>query len=250
MLNSPLPIPALARPLILAALALAAAIWPGGAPALAGENPVVVELFTSQGCSSCPPADRYLGKLAKRKDVIALSFHVNYWDYIGWPDPFASRETTQRQRDYSQTLKQRYVYTPELIVDGQAHSSRPADIERRIAEARGRQKLAVAFGKGAQGMRAITIPAGEFSGRASVWLVFYDAKRATKILRGENRGQTLDYYNVVRELRHIGTWTGQALTIPISFDEAESAGRGGCAVIVQEGRTGRILGAANLAIGG
>ena len=100
-----------------------------GAGLLAGRSaaaepkggPWSVELFTSQGCSSCPPADLNLGKLATRPDIVALSFHVDYWDYIGWKDRFASKESTERQRVYARTLKQRYVYTPEMVVDGRAH---------------------------------------------------------------------------------------------------------------------------------
>ena len=90
----------------------------GAAARPPGDGPWAVELFTSQGCNSCPPADAFLGRLAKRPDIVALSFHVDYWDYIGWKDPFASRETTERQRGYARSLKQRYVYTPEMVVDG------------------------------------------------------------------------------------------------------------------------------------
>src|SRR6516164_10851500 len=105
---------------VVAGAALAAAILGAALPALA-ETPVVVELFTSQGCSSCPPADAYLGELAARKDVIPLAFHVDYWNYIGWADPFATKQMTQRQRDYQRALNQRYVYTPEMVVNGEAH---------------------------------------------------------------------------------------------------------------------------------
>src|SRR5689334_6685490 len=120
----------IAVPLFAAALAAAA-------PAKAA-GPVVVELFTSQGCSSCPPADAYLGELAKRTDVLALAFHVDYWNYIGWTDPFAAKWATQRQKDYGNSLAQRYVYTPEIVVGGAAHevgSNRDA-IERLIAAQR------------------------------------------------------------------------------------------------------------------
>ena len=87
------------------------------------EGPWAIELFTSQGCSSCPPADAYLGVLAKRPDIVALSFHVDYWDYIGWKDAFATRATTDRQRTYARVLKQRYVYTPEMVVEGIGHDT-------------------------------------------------------------------------------------------------------------------------------
>src|SRR5277367_5521376 len=105
--------------------------------AQAGETrPVVVELFTSQGCNSCPPADAYLGELAKRPDVLALSLHVDYWDYIGWRDPFAQHAFTLRQRDYSHALSERYVYTPQMVINGQLQGvgSQRGDIERLITD--------------------------------------------------------------------------------------------------------------------
>ena len=110
---------------------------PAGRRARPAEGPWAIELFTSQGCSSCPPADAYLGKLAKRPDIVALSFHVDYWDYIGWKDPFATRETTERQRAYARVLKQRYVYTPEMVVDGIGHDTgrERGPIERLLANA-------------------------------------------------------------------------------------------------------------------
>src|SRR5437868_3595221 len=100
--------------------ALASSAMPAAAREAAG-GPWAIELFTSQGCSSCPPADLLLGKLSRRNDIVALSFHVDYWDYIGWKDRFATRETTERQRAYARALKQRYVYTPETVVDGIGH---------------------------------------------------------------------------------------------------------------------------------
>src|SRR6478752_10672809 len=101
-------------------------------------GPWAVELFTSQGCSSCPPADAELGKLARRPDIVALSFHVDYWDYIGWKDRFATRETTERQRIYSHTLNQRYVYTPEMVVDGRVNrpGTTSGQIEDMLSSAR------------------------------------------------------------------------------------------------------------------
>ncbi len=209
--------------------------------------PTVVELFTSQGCSSCPPADKFLGELARRDDIIALSFHVDYWDYIGWPDPFASKETTARQHAYGRSLRQRYVYTPEMVVDGRAHSSRPSEIDALIEAGKAHKKFAVGFRKDADGGHQIVVPAAAYDGKASVWLVFYDRKHTVKIPRGENRGRTLTYTHVVRELKELGTWTGKELVIPISTAAAESAGRGGCVIIVQDGKAGPILGAAQMA---
>src|SRR3954454_13169577 len=116
-----------------------AGLLAGSGPSLADKSgPWAIELFTSQGCSSCPPADAMLGKLAGRPDIVALSFHIDYWDYIGWKDRFATKETTERQRAYARTLRQKYVYTPEMVVDGRVH--RPClndgQVESMLADAK------------------------------------------------------------------------------------------------------------------
>lgn len=242
------------RPLIL--IAMATGLWLVAPPTLSsaasssepkaqGGRLTVVELFTSQGCSSCPPADRYIGRLARRKDVIALSFHVNYWDYIGWSDPFASTETTRRQRDYRRSLGSRFVYTPQLVVNGRNHSASLARVDALIADSATRPSLPVSFIGDAQNHR-VKIGAGPVQGTAAIWLIFYDKKHVTDVPRGENRGREIRDYNVVREITRIGTWSGKAIEIPISLIEAKRDGRGGCVVFVQQGRTGPILGAALL----
>src|SRR5216683_7128733 len=133
------------RSLLVGAAAAAGATMIGGKPESAharslAEGPWAIELFTSQGCSSCPPADAYLGRLAKRPDIVALAYHVDYWDYIGWKDAFATRSTTERQRAYARVLKQRYVYTPEMVVDGIGHDTgrERGPIEALLAEAQRR----------------------------------------------------------------------------------------------------------------
>ncbi len=231
-------------PLLPAARVASTSSTPGGLRRAAGTapGPVVVELFTSQGCSSCPPADRYLGKLAGRDDVVALSWHVDYWDYIGWKDKFATKDTTRRQRDYGRALRQRYVYTPELVVDGRAHSSSPAKISQLIESARATPKLQLAFDQEG-GKHTLRIPAADFKGEANVLVVFYDTRHVTDIKRGENGGRSLEYHNVVREFRVVGRYTGEAMAIPVETSAAEAAGRGGCVVIVQEGSAGPVLGA-------
>src|SRR5438874_4449470 len=130
------------RSLLIGSAAAASVVVAGGRGehALARspvEGPWLVELFTSQGCSSCPPSDAYLGNLARRQDIVALSFHVDYWDYIGWKDAFATRTTTDRQRAYARVLKQRYVYTPEMVVEGIGHDTgrERSGIERLLAQA-------------------------------------------------------------------------------------------------------------------
>ena len=129
-------------------------------PALA-QGPTVVELFTSQGCSSCPPADAFLGDLAKRQDVLALAFHVDYWDYIGWKDPYADPGHTSRQRDYSSKLGLRYVFTPQMVVQGasSATGSDRTSVLGLIGRDRGQDRLEVKLSRDAAGLVTVSLPA-------------------------------------------------------------------------------------------
>jgi hypothetical protein len=225
-----------------AALAGAAAL-----PAMAGEQPGpwAVELFTSQGCSSCPPADAHLGELARRADVVALSFQVNYWDYIGWKDAFASQVTTERQRSYARTLKQRYVYTPEMVVDGFAHDPgrESPPIAKLLAEAHRRQPKRATPELSRDMAGPITIKLAAFTvdnGKADVSLAYYDRRHTTKIMNGENGGRMLDNFNIVRRFELLDRWDGRekSWTIP-----GDSVGPGqGVAVLVQRADHGPMLG--------
>jgi len=210
--------------------------------------PVVVELFTSQGCNSCPPADHFLGELARRPDVLALAFHVDYWNYIGWTDPFASKMATQRQRDYSQRLALRYVYTPQMVINGVAEGvgAEPDTIMPLIkaAAADPAPRAVATLARTGDGRLAVHIDAGSTSEPALVWLVGLDRVDTTSVLRGENEGRTATDYQVVRSFREIGTWTGAALDLDLAANAA--AGDGSVAVLVQLHGTGRIVGAAAL----
>jgi hypothetical protein len=218
----------------------------GRAAAEAPVVPVVVELFTSQGCNSCPPADEFLGELARDPGIIALSLHVDYWDYIGWHDPYASPASTARQREYVKRLGLRYVYTPQMVIDGQADVAglQRQEVLRAIETSAVRGKaLEVRFERAGGGR--IVIPEGHApEGGAAVWLAVYDASHQTEVPRGENAGRRLHNYNVVRELTRIGTWDGKRLEIPFDMAAAAAQGRDGCAVIVQERPAGPVLGAA------
>jgi hypothetical protein len=209
----------------------------------AGDAPVLVELFTSQGCSSCPPADALLGELAQRPDVLALSFHVDYWNYIGWTDPFSSKEATERQRSYSRAFHRSMVYTPQVVVAGRLEmvgSDRSA-VEAAIRQASGAATVAPRFlSDPGSGMR-VAIPAGSPAKPATIWLAFIDSRHTTPVRRGENAGATLTNYNVVREWRRLGEWRGEAMEVPLG---RLPEGRDGCAVIVQEEGNGPVLGAA------
>ncbi len=234
----------------LAAVVVALAL--SSAQAADAPPPTVVELFTSQGCSSCPPADKFLGELAERPDLLALSIHVDYWDYIGWKDPFASPDNTKRQRDYAQALKLRYVYTPQMVIQGASHAtgSDRSSVLRRVTEAQAMPRLPVTV-RHADGRIEVTVAGAdkEMNGvdEAAIWLVVFDRQHETAIKRGENGGRTLKYYNVVRNMMQVGTWTGEPLKLTATL--ADLGGHpDGCAVIVQSVKTRRILGAAKVAL--
>src|SRR5262245_26524182 len=191
----------------LAGAATAAAREPAG-------GPWAIELFTSQGCSSCPPADLQLGKLGRRADIVALSFHVDYWDYIGWKDRFATAETTARQRAYARALKQRYVYTPEMVVDGIGHdpgvSMEP--IAGLLAEAGRRSPLRATpeLTRSADGVLTVRLAAFKLEEPADVVLAIYDRRHSTAVHQGENGGRTLENFNVVRHFETLARWDGAA----------------------------------------
>ena len=224
------------------------ALWvamAGATAALAEDRPVVVELFTSQGCSSCPPADRLLAQLAGREDVIALALHVDYWDYIGWKDSFAQPAFTARQKGYARAAGQRSVYTPQMIVGGLDHvmGVRPmavADLIRAHAEAP--RKALVELERAADAQLAIEIRAVAPVGPAEVHLVRYRPHATVKITRGENAGRTLDYANIVTEWSVLARWDGQA---PLRL-LAEAKGEQPVVVLVQGADHGAVLAAARL----
>ena len=240
----------------LCAAALFAAGLAGG-PA-AAETRAVIELFTSQGCSSCPPADKLLAEYADREDILALSFPIDYWDYLGWKDTLASPEFSERQRNYATARGDGQVYTPQLVVDGREHlvgSNRPvieATLARDLADG-----LPVAMTLTA-GPDATTLSIGAAADPAAasgtIWLAMYDRSVAVEISRGENNGRTLTYANVVRKLRPIAMWKGKAMTIDLPKSEMKEADVSRCAVILQtetaDGLPGPILGAAKISYGG
>src|SRR5262245_38547331 len=192
------------------------------------EAPVVVELFTSQGCNSCPPADALLGELAQRPDLVALAFHVDYWNYIGWQDPFSSPEATQRQRDYASSLGLGSVYTPQMVIDGSfdAVGSDRTRVNQAIAAASQHSKIPVAIAANPTGGWLVTLPAAAVDQAATVWLALYDRQHVTSVRRGENAGATLTDYNIVREFRRIGRWDGAKLDLPLDLGATDSVDQG------------------------
>jgi hypothetical protein len=215
-----------------------------------GPDLVVVELFTSQSCSSCPPADKFLGELAKHKNVLALSMHVDYWNALGWRDPWSSPKVTERQRRYSKALGTRYVSTPQAIIQGRAYAvgSDRTTVTREIEKARRSTPARVQPRVTMPGPNKLTVklPGGNPGTNATVWLVAFDDGHTASISGGENTGATITYTNVVRELRPIGSWRGKPASIDIDISKEQAAGYGNCAVIIQAQGTGAILGALSL----
>jgi len=232
----------------LFAAAISTAAFAG--PASAGGRKAVVELFTSQGCSSCPAADTYLGELIKRDDVIALSVHVDYWDYIGWKDTFAKPENALRQRAYAKARGDGRVYTPQIVVNGADHhvGSSRRSVERDVASASLPLDIELSEEEGAIRI-AIPANAGLNGQHTTVRLVTYSSNATVEIKRGENRGETITYHNIVRSMRPIGMWDGTEMVITLPAREIMGKDVDGCVVMVQvdsDKGPGRILGAAVL----
>jgi hypothetical protein len=207
----------------------------------AAERPVVVELFTSEGCSSCPPADAVLAELASRPEVLALSFHVDYWDRLGWKDPFSSAAATARQRRYARLLRTDRVYTPQVVIDGrwQAVGSDQSAIEQAIGAA-GRSSMAIPVMLSLDHGRArIVIGSAANGAGGSVVLVGFDRRRVDAVRGGENAGRTLTHVDVVRGISEIGRFdrNGAAVEASIGWHADRLA-------VLIEADDGRILGAA------
>ncbi len=214
-------------------------------PAAAAGTPVVVELFTSQGCSSCPPADALLGELAARSDVIALAYHVDYWDYIGWRDPFGSPANTERQRAYSAWMGSHMVYTPQMVIAGRYDvvGSRRGQVEDTLVQARGEPlPLAVTM----VGYDKVVIEGPTDAPAATVLAVIFQGRADTPVVRGENTGRTLSEFNIVREMVPVGRYAGGKQELALDSGWLREAGYDGCAILVQDADTGRILGATKM----
>ena len=235
--------------LILAAFAIVA----GPLPVAAGDTKTVVELFTSQGCSSCPPADKLLGEIAKNERVVALSLSVDYWDYLGWRDTLALHAHSVRQKAYADARGDRQVYTPQVVINGVAQtigSDRRA-IMNAIATAEANRVPAIPVTLKRNGDKiGIVIGAGTGM-RAPVFLLTITSETAVAIGRGENRGKTISYHNAVRTWRRLGEWNGTELRASVPLSEMTGSGADGVVVIVQAGSVeepGPIRGAAYLSL--
>ena len=232
-------------PLRIAVACFAAftATLPGAATA--GDDPVVVELFTSQGCSACPPADELLGELVNRDDVLPLALHVDYWDYLGWKDRFANAAYSERQKGYARRAHRRTVYTPEMIVEGETalmgtkpmhladligkHADKPEEVDLQVR--RDGARLVIS-------LRSLT----EDLPRCDIHVVTYIPNETVAIERGENAGKEISYSHIVRDWKVVGGWDGES-EIELT---AEAAADHPVAVLVQGEGFGPIFAAARL----
>ena len=247
------------RPVTLFALGAAAALALFGlnAPGQAedakptGSGVTLLELFTSQGCSSCPPADELLAAYRKKPGVITLSFSVDYWNYLGWHDTLSSPANSERQREYARVRGDGRVYTPQLVVDGITHvnGASEAAIEMAIRNASKRLKnVRVPVTMRAEGDSLIinvgAAPETSDMREATVWLAVAKDKETVAISRGENRGREITYSHPVREFTPIGMWKGEAMTLRLPLKDFKAIG-GDCLVtMLQVGSAGAVLGAA------
>jgi len=213
------------------------------ASAAVAKPPVLVELFTAQGCGSCNDANGFVGKLADRPGVIALTYSVDYWDYLGWTDTFAKPEYAERQKAYVARLKLREPYTPQVVIDGreEAQGLKTAEVDRlvRAAASAPRDPPDIRF----VGQRRVDVGSGRVArGGAEVWLIRYDPRAVEVTPRaGDNRGETVVQRNVVREIRRLGAWRGkpQAYRLPPAADDGLKT-----LIVVQAPKGGRVLGLA------
>jgi len=217
------------------------------------EPTAVIELFTSQGCSSCPTADAVLAQLAKRDDIIALSLSVDYWDYLGWKDTLASPKFTERQRAYGKVRGDGAIYTPQLVVNGLMHvnGSNEGEIGRLIDKtaktlSASRVPIRLSQDKDKLVVEAGAAPPGATPKEATLWLAVIAKTVSVPIERGENQGKTITNNNVVRELIPIGMWNGKAMTVQLERRSFMQPGTDRCAVLLQQGHAGPIVGAALL----
>lgn len=235
---------------IIAAAAFLGALA-GGANAGDTVEKSVIELFTSQGCSSCPPADALLVELAKRDDMVALTLPVDYWDYLGWKDTLASPVHSARQRAYAKQRVDNQVYTPQAVIDGMTHvvGANRADIEQAMVQTRRklaerRVPLDVSLDGDTFVIKVGAAPEGGKAEAAVVWLALLKSSVLVTIERGENAGRKITYANVVRDLMPVGKWNGEAMTIKLPAYKLVRDDADACAVLLQSDLAGPILAAA------
>jgi hypothetical protein len=236
-------------PLNLRRIMLACGFGLMALPAVAGEPAGVVELFTSQGCSSCPPADAALKKLIDDGKVVALSYHVDYWNYLGWADTLATKDNTARQYAYARMLGRSGVYTPQVILNGRDHIN-GADLEginRRLAEMSANGKGLVVPVNAIVRKDEVDINVGAGNGKANVVVVYFNREQIVDVKKGENSGRKISYWHAVRDVQTIGMWDGKPANFVLPASVLNEGDNSGCAVLLQKMKDnetpGAILGA-------
>jgi len=241
---------------LLGAALLGAAVLGAAGTTVQAQPRAVIELFTSQGCSSCPAADKLLSELKNDPSLITLSLPIDYWDYLGWKDTLASPGHTARQKAYSKMRGDREVYTPQVVVNGvlQALGSNRDDIENAVAQSRQKTSTLSVPVQLTLGDDRLTVTVPKANGEASageVWLCPVSRSVPVGIGRGENRGRTITYTNVVRRWIRLGTWSCKSENYSVPVDAIKSTGVDAVAVIVQGGsadKPGPMLGASLAAL--
>jgi hypothetical protein len=235
----------------LAALTLAGSGMAGPDSPPAGRGKAVIELFTSQGCSSSPEADALLGRLVGRPDLVALSYSVDYWDYLGWRDTLGTPANSERQRGYARARGDGRVYTPQIVVDGVIHVNGRDEDAVRVAVAAAQKRLAqvkVLVSMRAEGDTLVidvgAAPENSDTRAATIWLAIAKEVEKVAVTRGENRGRELSYHHPVRELTPIGMWTGQAMMLRLPLMDLKTRGGDRLFALLQVEDSGPILGSA------
>ncbi|WP_144186598.1 DUF1223 domain-containing protein [Elioraea rosea] len=240
---------------------LAAALMSSGlaraqiAPAVAeaserveARGPILLELFTSQGCSACPPADRLLASLAARDDLLVLSFHVAYWDHMGWSDPYAIPASARRQRGYARAMRSRSIYTPQLVVQGSSAvvGSDGPRIERLLADAAPTVALAISREMAGTERFVISVPkVADVAIPLELWVVLYTRHGGGFVAGGENAGRTLEHANIVRQAGIVAVVEETPAVVTIDRPSLEADG---VALILQGRNLGPVVGTGNLAL--
>ncbi len=232
--------------LSLGAAALTAPLFTSGAEA-ASDMPVLVELFTSQGCSSCPAADKLAEKLKATTGATVVSFNVDYWDYLGWRDTLAKPEYTQRQMDYAKSRGDSDVYTPQMVIDGNGHAvgSNHAEVTNAISAAYKTQAKLPMTLKANDMELVVELAQGQATEEATLWLMAIAPTVSVKIERGENAGREIVYQNVVRKLVPAGMWNGQAAKLTFPRKGIVTGDVKTCLAVLQKGKIGQVLGMAS-----
>jgi hypothetical protein len=223
-----------------------AALFTPKAVSAAKPHPVLIELFTSQGCSSCPPADELAAELVNDPNNIVLSFNVDYWDYLGWRDTLAKPEYTQRQYDYAKSRGDSSVYTPQMVVNGGAHAvgSKRRDVQHEIDSSRGQTLSADIKLSLDKKSISVEIPTAPFEGEATLWLMAVEPQVKQKIGRGENTGLDVTYVNVVRNLVPAAMWSGQLYKESWMRDAVMTKGTTEVVAVLQHNKVGKVIGLA------